>query len=404
MKKTWTLLVVTLATSIALHAQWEEVTPRAFWKYSQISVVAPDTAFVVAENNSSRPVLCKTTDGGKHWKMTPITAIDSYLLGSIDGVVFTDSAHGYLLCSYAVTTPILGRTTLLLRTADGGNSWSETPLPDSLTKGRILTGLSFFDPKNGVLLSEPQLYMTFVYTTNDGGLTWDMAQTVTGQPYLLKMYAGGAGIMHRDGGLYDVWETQDYGRNWTLLSKFQVEANQILYRQDFWDRNMFYISNAAKYRKTTRFVGSTFIFYDLIEYSEDDGQSWAAPAKHIYNAFLHTTVRKGNTAWFLYDNQIYRHTFAGPFDAPREERGVLELTPNPIPAGGMVRLREPRKSTGEAEIRVLELATGREISREIIFSGDGRLVFQAPQAVPGFYLVQFYFGGDLRAAGKLVIR
>lgn len=404
MKKTRIFTFIALLTSVSLHAQWAEVTPRVFWKFQHISVVAADTAFVVAKNTSSKPVLCKTFNGGKHWKMTPIAAIDDYLIGSIDGVVFTDTSHGFLLCSYAITTPYLGRTTLLLRTADGGDNWTEVPLPDSLTKGRILTGLAFPDPKNGVLLSEPQLYMTFVYTTNDGGLTWDMTQTVTGQPYLLKMYAGGAGIMHHDGGLYDVWETQDYGRNWTLLPKSQVEANRPLYRQDFWDRNMFYISETAKYRKTTRFVGSTFIFYDLIEYSEDDGQSWAAPAKHIYNAFLQTTVRKGNSCWFLYENQIYRHTFAGPFDTPREERGVLELTPNPIPAGEMVRLQEPRKSTGEAEIRILELATGRELYREIVFSGEGRVVFQTPRAVPGFYLVQFYFGGDLRAAGKLVIR
>lgn len=404
MKKTRIFTFIALLTSVSLQAQWAEVTPRVFWKYSHISVVAADTAFVVAKNNSSKPVLCKTYDGGKHWKMTPIAAIDDYLIGSIDGVVFTDTAHGFLLCSYAVTKPAAGRTTLLLRTADGGDSWAEVPLPDSLTKGRILTNLAFADPEHGVLLSEPVNFMTFVYTTDDGGLTWNTAPLLPGQSYLLKMYADGTGVIHRDAGIYDVWETQDHGRTWTFIPLAEVEINRQRYKQDFWDRNMFYISDSAKYRRATRFIGSTFIFYDIIEYSEDDGQNWQMPPKHVYNSILQKTVRKGNSCWFLYENQLYRHTLSGPFDAGDGERGVLQLRPNPVPGGEMVRLQEPRKSTGEAEIRILELATGRELYREIVFAGEGRVVFQTPHAVPGFYLVQFYFGGDLRAAGKLVIR
>ncbi|MCC7504032.1 MAG: hypothetical protein IT259_01975 [Saprospiraceae bacterium] len=404
MKKACLFAAFTLLISVALRAQWAEVTPRVFWKFQHISVVAADTAFVVAKDNSSKPVLCKTYDGGKHWKMTPIAAIDDYLIGSIDGVVFTDTSHGFLLCSYAITTPYLGRTTLLLRTADGGDNWTEVPLPDSLTKGRILTNLAFSDSKHGVLLSEPTNFMTFVYTTDDGGLTWNVAQFLPGQSYVLKMYAGGTGVIHRDGGLYDVWETQDYGRNWTFIPPTGVEINRLRYRQGFWERNEFYISDAAKYRKATEFIGSTFIFHDIIEYSEDDGQNWQTPPKHVYNSILKQTVRKGNSCWFLYENQLYRHTLSGPYDMDKGERGVLELTPNPVPGGEMVRLQEPRKSTGEAEICVLELATGRELYREIVFAGEGRVVFQTPRAVPGFYLVQFYFGGDLRAAGKLVIR
>ena len=219
------------------------------------------------------------------------------------------------------------------------------------------------------------------------------------------MYPDGTGVMHVTGIPRMVWESRDAGQSWTPVTAAETDDNWSFYGQNIWDMSEFYISPTTKYRESAQMLGNTFYQQNTFEFSTDDGAIWSPRGLKVYNAMLKATISKGNTTWFMFSKEVYRHTFPDVAVATFAQPGVLKLAPNPVVSGSPVRLLEPRRTTGKVEIRVVELDTGCEVYRQSHFSGDGRvMLYTLPRLQRGFFLVQLFYGGDLRAMGKLVIR
>ena len=187
------------------------IDPLHGWMLLTSSAANPDP-----DSMSDPTSLYSTTDGGQHWKVVANNPGKS-LLGAASGcptafyapvsdAVFTSRTSGW----FAIQCP---PTTLVLRTEDGGASWSAKPLPCSCqvyvpkyfdAEHAVITGtqgskamlstadggatwaqhavpaaamtyFSFIDPNDGWMVGIEQLprsYDTVIYRTTDGGQSW----------------------------------------------------------------------------------------------------------------------------------------------------------------------------------------------------------------------------------------
>lgn len=101
--------------------------------------------------------ILKTEDGGTQWE-TVFTAPPKGIVG-MRGLHFFDETHG--LC--------LGFFGLMVRTEDGGATWTSFPVSE---KRGLTRDLYFFNPQEGFVVGDKIRDDVVLYRTNDGGTVW----------------------------------------------------------------------------------------------------------------------------------------------------------------------------------------------------------------------------------------
>ncbi len=126
------------------------------------------------------------------------TPVNIGVQDELTAVQFLDANTGY----------VIGANGTVLKTADGGASW--TRLVPTAVAGKKLLGLSFLDAAQGFAISE-----TSLYKTADGGATWaevyDFKAKHQDQPRAVKFVTTGAGFVT---GARAIYQTLD-GATWT---------------------------------------------------------------------------------------------------------------------------------------------------------------------------------------------
>ena len=152
-----------------------------------------------------------TQDGGKTWTQAP-----SPHVGDLVSVVFTDTLHGYILVRRTVS--LKG---FVLKTTDGGRHWRVTVFPSQFQTSIEMAGLSFIDNDNGWICGKFGL----VFHTTDGGQTWNYvenARDAAGNKHLKDIFVTtrkeiwacgdkGTLIYSKNGG--QSWEKVDLGES-----------------------------------------------------------------------------------------------------------------------------------------------------------------------------------------------
>jgi photosystem II stability/assembly factor-like uncharacterized protein len=148
-----------------------------------------NTGFFAGEGH-----ILKTTDGGATFsiQLLPVAAIYDFFfttpttgffagaseirkttdMGQTWSVVYTDTTYVNSICFTNATTGFaVGNKGSLLKTTDGGNTWSKTLIaPDSV----FLRSIEFLNTTTGYIVASKYQVADqgYIYKTTDGGVTW----------------------------------------------------------------------------------------------------------------------------------------------------------------------------------------------------------------------------------------
>lgn len=248
-----------LLTSTDNGATWRAGTfPSPVWPSAPASVFVldPDHAWAIASSlpggsaSGSEPpgqlfVLSRTSDGGVTWQSTPVAGDFRCDAATIS---FADASRGYIMCSYGAVPGPNGQNNevrtgatqgagTVLRTADGGASWSVAGSATGLGSGFTASDATtlWSAPDSG----SSNLTGAALYLSRDSGATWstvdlpdlpaapappnstvvDAAGPVfwdaSNGAFAISVFANGSGTPPADW----YYRTSDAGRSWSVVKR-----------------------------------------------------------------------------------------------------------------------------------------------------------------------------------------
>jgi photosystem II stability/assembly factor-like uncharacterized protein len=211
--KTLTFL---LLSAVALAGGWDVRPTGTRASFRGLSVVNATTAWV----SGSRATFLRTTDGGTTWKTDSIAGKSALDLRDIHGF---DATTAVAISAGEAEKGLAN----ILRTTDGGATWTTVFTTDQ--KGVFFDAISFWDDRNGIVMSDPIDNRLFLLVTSDGGATWSRVDPA-GLPEMLPGEAafaasgtcvtvqGSTNVWIATGGaaVARVFRSTDRGRTWSV--------------------------------------------------------------------------------------------------------------------------------------------------------------------------------------------
>jgi photosystem II stability/assembly factor-like uncharacterized protein len=205
--------------SLPLSPAWVVQTSGTAASLRGVSAVDGRTAWA----SGSKGTVLRTLDGGATWSAVPVPGEEATDFRDIE-------AFGP---DEAVIMGI-GRPAKIFRTRDGGKTWIRTYYDDS--PGIFLDGLAFSDKKNGLAVGDPMDGRFFLISTTDGGGTWTLLPPAS-RPAAADGEAAFAAsgtsltIQGRDriwfctgGAVARVWRSEDRGVRWEAVPSALAEG------------------------------------------------------------------------------------------------------------------------------------------------------------------------------------
>jgi hypothetical protein len=163
----WALVNNHLLATDSAGTRWTDITPRAVeGSIDGVFFLSRAMGWAVISRSGETPRLAATVAGGISWTNTGLSVTNGEAgfinYGGIATISFADATHGWILLR-SVSSINFSRG-ILLRTIDGGESWTRLPNPP------IADGLVFVNHRIGALTGGPDGKQNFV--TGDGGTTW----------------------------------------------------------------------------------------------------------------------------------------------------------------------------------------------------------------------------------------
>jgi len=201
-------------------------------------------------------VLLRTDDGGSSWSSVGALRLECHAEGTLH---FVDEMHGWSLGQ----RPTFHAPPVLCRTTDGGGTW--TPLPDLHAAGGVT--LSFLDADTGYLGTTGatwSMLTPLLQVTHDGGETWTPVSAEPVTAYQIEFLSPNVGWKLAD---WQLSATGDGGETWTPIP--------LGYRVNFFDLlpngNAWVLAEDCNADPCERLVLST----------TDNGATWT---NHIFDA------------------------------------------------------------------------------------------------------------------------
>ena len=183
-------------------AAWEKQKTGTFsWLHS---------VFFVDERRGwaagGKGALLSTADGGATWELRKPPTEDA-----LRDIFFHDAETGWLVCERSIFKPMEKDESVsyLLKTADGGATWSRVEVTRGADVDLKLAGLRFADREHGWVYGETGA----LFFTGDGGRTWTR-QRVPTRHLLLGASFLDAETGWLSGGGLTVLKTADGGATW----------------------------------------------------------------------------------------------------------------------------------------------------------------------------------------------
>ncbi|MHB1865684.1 MAG: glycoside hydrolase domain-containing protein, partial [Candidatus Saccharimonadales bacterium] len=218
---------------------WNDITPPSVENILSVYFLSNEDGWTLSRPNLSlhanNPILISATDdGGANWHTVALDTSplkDNPILGKGAHLYFLDSQNGW--ATIRDQTSVNFDSGIMIRTLDGGKTWTLLPTPPSAGD------MSFTDGLHGWLIGGPAGDQ--LWKTSDGGQTWVESEiTVEGPPgpcrnvYQTPFSSNGntfavTATAECSNGTYLVaFETQDSGHTWQLIANRTLK--QSLYR------------------------------------------------------------------------------------------------------------------------------------------------------------------------------
>lgn len=256
---------------------------RADWVKQDVKTLAwLHDVFFINENRGwiagSGGTLLRTDDGGKTWSKTI-----NFTEDTIRQVYFFDENNGWLLCERSVYNAVGNSPSYLLKTDDGGTSWKAI----NLTTGRERFSKILFTAKNtGLAIGESGAY----FVLQEDGKTWKKRSAPV--PFLLTngIFTDNLhGTIVGAGGT--ILFTEDAGLTWNK-AEFSGKAGAKL-------NSIFFVN-----KKNGWAVGTNGKIYQTI----NGGKLWyeqnSTVEKNLNDVFFKNTAE----GWAIGDEGIMLHT------------------------------------------------------------------------------------------------
>ena len=149
--------------------------------------------------SNSDGIIIKTIDGGNNWSTIYPTS------GTIDGIEkidFIDTMTGYAV-GYD----------LFIKTTDGGVTWTDVVVAADVW---VYKSLTFYDASIGIVTALTNGGSYEVYTTSDGGLTWNPIANTANMPTFTVAYAD-ATTLYAVGANEVISKSTDSGDTWVEI-------------------------------------------------------------------------------------------------------------------------------------------------------------------------------------------
>ncbi len=275
------IAIVSTIAAISLVGGWEIQNVPTRSSFRGLSVVDSKVAWV----SGSRAQFVRTTDGGATWTVGAIGTRDSLDFRDIHAF---DDKRAVAISAGEAEKGLAN----IMRTTDGGATWTTVYSTD--IKGAFFDAISFWDERNGIVMSDPVDNKWFLLVTSDGGASWTRVDPA-GIPEMLPGEAafaasgtcltvqGSSNAWIATGGatVARVFRSTDRGRTWTAVST-------PLHSGDNGAAGIFSVAFADEKRGVV--VGGNYsqprVAHVNVALTEDGGATWKTPPGPIPPGYL----------------------------------------------------------------------------------------------------------------------
>jgi photosystem II stability/assembly factor-like uncharacterized protein len=208
-------VVLAAAVPASAHAtpSWRLVPTGSSQQFRGLAAVSRSVAWLAGASGT----VLRTIDGGGHWSNVSPPGASALQFRDIEA---WDGLHAVAL------TVGTGTDARVYRTADGGQSWQLTFTNDD--PNAFYDCMAFFNPRDGLAVSDPVDGKFRLVATHDGGQSWALVDPA-GMPAALPGEFGFAAsgtclitsghqawIASGGGAVPRVFHSRDFGRTWTV--------------------------------------------------------------------------------------------------------------------------------------------------------------------------------------------
>lgn len=299
------LLVIGLAGLAYLHSSFgataspaPPVAPRvpAAYQLAAVDFVSPSAGWFAATFDSGRFAVMHTTDAGSHWA------------SQLSGDVGNAGVYVHFFNATEGVVAVLGPKSAIYSTADGGHRWSAKPSLSGVAYRASVSSVSFSDAVHGwLILTSPAVASgPELLRTKDGGATW----TNLGSPTVGNDVAYGVHFTNPQVGWLEslsagpyAYKTVDAGATWRHIplsaprggwpatGQFLVAAQPTA--------GLGVIATVAPFAPPSgrSGIGASVISFPPLTVRAFDG---GVPVFYVYATFVGTT---SNSSWSAADNR-----------------------------------------------------------------------------------------------------
>lgn len=232
----------------------------------------------VAWASGSKGTVLRTVDGGSTWTAVPVPGEET-----------TDFRDIEAFGPDEAVVMAIARPAKIFRTRDGGKTWARTFFDD--TPGIFLDGMAFFDERNGLAAGDPMDGRFFIIATAEGGETWaplppDSRPAAADGEAAFAASGTSLAVLGRDrvwlttgGSVSRVWRSEDRGGHWDAAPSalLQGPASAGGFGIAFLDRRRG-ITVGGDYRAEAASAGNAAV-------TADGGRTWTAVAERRPGGF-----------------------------------------------------------------------------------------------------------------------